>query len=448
MRFTGICWKTFLAGNSNHVNNLLDMKFNALRIFFNLADVPQKAGLSENSSSSEWQSYINHVYMFMPDGKREWTWDGKTGIFDVREDFKAAIEFCKKYNWLPIICIGHIEERNSWIGKAPSQDKWLWLRRFAKEFAIYLNKKYGFKECDLEVWNEPNEFMEVNHYCNVAVNMAIGWKSGVSAWKVHVGGVDLSNEAYINGIINNTMLQPKIDYISPHILKASEWDGTLIDKTYTKVTNAGKKLAFLEISPLGKMDRMNKLVGKCDGYCMLLPIRSDKFGTATEFDDILIYEYNNPNKIWVTSQAKKDFITQFNIRNGGGAVMPNYTALTQLTPNFKYGEFFCNGIQPPDKYYANILALATELQKVRDKVKRPIIVNSGWRTPEHNILVKGAAASQHLTGKAADVYCVGLSAIHFVIYLAKYGNFNGFGIINSTSVHVDTRAGDLTIWDY
>lgn len=118
----------------------------------------------------------------------------------------------------------------------------------------------------------------------------------------------------------------------------------------------------------------------------------------------------------------------------------------QLTTNFKYSEFWCFGIEPPQEYFDNIFKLANGLQKVRNVVNRPITINSGWRTPEHNTSVGGASNSQHLIGKAADVTIKGLAPKFANIYLAKYGNFNGFGIaINYT--HVDIR-DSFGIWTY
>ncbi|MHB1253017.1 MAG: D-Ala-D-Ala carboxypeptidase family metallohydrolase [Candidatus Humimicrobiaceae bacterium] len=119
----------------------------------------------------------------------------------------------------------------------------------------------------------------------------------------------------------------------------------------------------------------------------------------------------------------------------------------QLTTNFKYSEFWDHNIEPPKEYYPNILALAIELQKVRDIVNRPITITSGWRTVEHNASFSNSSSnSQHLIGKAADVRIKGLEPKFANIYLAKYGNFNGFGIaLNYT--HVDIR-DSFGIWDY
>jgi len=119
----------------------------------------------------------------------------------------------------------------------------------------------------------------------------------------------------------------------------------------------------------------------------------------------------------------------------------------QLTANFRYSEFWCNGIEPPTGYYLNILALAKELQKVRDAVGSPITITSGWRSKEHNTSVGGATNSQHLTGKAADIKCYKMPANFLLVYLARYGAFTGFGV-DPTFNHVDIRTGNLTIWHY
>ncbi len=45
----------------------------------------------------------------------------------------------------------------------------------------------------------------------------------------------------------------------------------------------------------------------------------------------------------------------------------------------------------------------TVLQPLRDRVGRPLRVNSGYRCPELNRAVGGAETSQHVRGEAADV---------------------------------------------
>ena len=65
-----------------------------------------------------------------------------------------------------------------------------------------------------------------------------------------------------------------------------------------------------------------------------------------------------------------------------------------------------NGINniPNSTQKANLYQLIKNiLDPVRECYGAPIYVNSGFRSPEVNKLVGGAANSQHLTGQAADI---------------------------------------------
>lgn len=51
----------------------------------------------------------------------------------------------------------------------------------------------------------------------------------------------------------------------------------------------------------------------------------------------------------------------------------------------------------------NICFMALFLQNLRDYIKSPIVINSGYRCPSLNYLVGGSKNSQHLKGEAADI---------------------------------------------
>lgn len=73
-----------------------------------------------------------------------------------------------------------------------------------------------------------------------------------------------------------------------------------------------------------------------------------------------------------------------------------------------------NGIanQPVGAALQALTALCVQvLDPLREALGRPITVNSGYRGPELNRLVKGAASSQHLEGKAADIQAPGMSVL-------------------------------------
>ena len=61
---------------------------------------------------------------------------------------------------------------------------------------------------------------------------------------------------------------------------------------------------------------------------------------------------------------------------------------------------------PSDKIRFSIRLLVLNLlQPLRDKVKRPLVLNSGYRSPALNRSVGGTKESQHLKGEAADIHC-------------------------------------------
>lgn len=54
--------------------------------------------------------------------------------------------------------------------------------------------------------------------------------------------------------------------------------------------------------------------------------------------------------------------------------------------------------------------LIQRLEALRQRIGKPIRINSGYRSPEYNSKVGGAKHSQHMTGKAADIVVEGMTA--------------------------------------
>lgn len=126
----------------------------------------------------------------------------------------------------------------------------------------------------------------------------------------------------------------------------------------------------------------------------------------------------------------------------------------QLTDNFVLREFevansaskygLRNDVNRiPIYLYTNIIELATNLQILRDKLKQPIIISSGYRSDEYNKSVGGSVNSMHLQGKAADIKVKGIEPreIHFHISrLIEKGLIKQGGLgIYKTFVHYDIR---------
>lgn len=63
---------------------------------------------------------------------------------------------------------------------------------------------------------------------------------------------------------------------------------------------------------------------------------------------------------------------------------------------------------PTDEIVENLMSLAQTLERVRVLLgSRPIVISSGYRSPDLNRAVGGARNSAHLYGLAADFICPG-----------------------------------------
>ena len=116
----------------------------------------------------------------------------------------------------------------------------------------------------------------------------------------------------------------------------------------------------------------------------------------------------------------------------------------QLTTNFLLDEFKCkDGSAVPTHLLPNVILLAKHLQKIRDRIGRPIHINSGYRSISYNRQIGGVQNSQHLLGKAADIYVSGMSPkvlSNIIINMINEGVIinGGLGIYTSF-VHYDVR---------
>lgn len=84
----------------------------------------------------------------------------------------------------------------------------------------------------------------------------------------------------------------------------------------------------------------------------------------------------------------------------------------------------------------NIDALL-RLDAMRERIGKPMIINSAYRDPLYNAKVGGAPMSMHKFGRAFDV---SLSGHHKsdLIRMAREVGFTGFGVNYRTFLHIDT----------
>lgn len=122
-----------------------------------------------------------------------------------------------------------------------------------------------------------------------------------------------------------------------------------------------------------------------------------------------------------------------------------------MTEHFSREEFRSkDGAYFPKHAQENLQILAEQLEVLREHFQKPITINSGYRSPEHNAKIGGTENSQHLLGKAADIVIDGISpdevadAIEFLIEgkMMKQGGLGRY--VDFT--HYDIR-GKKSRWD-
>ncbi len=114
----------------------------------------------------------------------------------------------------------------------------------------------------------------------------------------------------------------------------------------------------------------------------------------------------------------------------------------KLTTNFSLNEFNKRNYNVPTDVLRNLIELAKNLQVLRDEVKKPIKITSGYRPAELNAKIGGATKSRHITGEAADFKIEGYTPKQVAAIIEKLiaeGKMKQGGLgTYSTWVHYDT----------
>lgn len=128
------------------------------------------------------------------------------------------------------------------------------------------------------------------------------------------------------------------------------------------------------------------------------------------------------------------------------------TAINWRDPSVKISKFFTVGEVTkgdPRRIPAsgsaiekNILALARELDKLREDWGKPVLVTSWYRPDAINRAVGGASGSQHTTGRAADIRPVNPGEL---LRFQSWCDEHWFGALGYGArrgfVHLDIRNG-------
>lgn len=121
----------------------------------------------------------------------------------------------------------------------------------------------------------------------------------------------------------------------------------------------------------------------------------------------------------------------------------------RLTEHFTLQEFTDSQIAtrrrldntPAPRIIDNLKRVAEVLEQVRELIKRPIVVSSGYRSPALNVAVGGASKSAHVQGLAADINAVGMSSRDLAQMIAASPILFDQLIYEGTWVHIGLSEG-------
>ena len=110
----------------------------------------------------------------------------------------------------------------------------------------------------------------------------------------------------------------------------------------------------------------------------------------------------------------------------------------QLSAHFKVREFACG-----DGSDAVLVAprLVMVLESIRTHFGAPVVIHSGYRTPQYNAKVGGVAHSQHCYGTAADIVVRGKTPAQVAAYARQLmPDWGGVGVYAKKGfTHIDVR---------
>ena len=199
-----------------------------------------------------------------------------------------------------------------------------------------------------------------------------------------------------------------------------------------------KKYTFWQYSWKGKIAGIN---GDVDlDYCY----DDSYFTTSTSSVAKQTYESYIPSNIKFYKDRSENVISTY--------LLSKHSNL-KLSDHFQVKEFasknavktWSNDVKVHNKLIEILEALFNKLDCSK------IIVNSGYRTQEHDKYVGGNGAGQHTLGRAADITCYDkkgrvIPAQYVCVALEDMDNVYGIGYITPTSTHVDTRSKDKKWW--
>ena len=117
------------------------------------------------------------------------------------------------------------------------------------------------------------------------------------------------------------------------------------------------------------------------------------------------------------------------INNSNMSEIVQLNSKMKLSEHFTLGELTKSGRHPEvynipsHEAIANLANLSKWLEVLRERAGTPIVINSGYRSPQLNRKIGGAPNSNHLTGCAVDIRVSGMEQlIRYAAILLDYAD--------------------------
>ncbi len=203
-------------------------------------------------------------------------------------------------------------------------------------------------------------------------------------------------------------------------------------------TNYSGNYTIWQYSWVGKLSGVS---GKVDlDYCY-----ADYIGGASASGNTsAVTTYQVPNGITFRTDVSKNVITSYSYAKSKNVNLSDHFQVYEFASK-SGSKLYSDTVKVHNKLIIILEALFAELNCSK------IIVNSGYRTAEHDKTVGGNGKGQHTLGRAADVVCYGkdgkiIPAQKVCCTLEDMGGIYGIGYISPNAVHVDTRNKSTKWW--
>lgn len=204
-------------------------------------------------------------------------------------------------------------------------------------------------------------------------------------------------------------------------------------------TNYSGKYTIWQYSWVGKV---SGIAGDVDmDYCY-----KDYVGESIASNPVFnfVKKYQVPKGVTFRTEVNKNVITSYSYKKSANVKLSDHFQVKEFA-SIRGNKLYSDTVKVHNKLIIILEALFKELNCSK------IIVNSGYRVPEHDKVVGGNGTGQHTLGRAADVVCYSkdgkiISAKKVCCTLEDMGGIYGIGYISENATHIDTRVQASKWW--